>query len=133
MYHNQLAALAQDYCILDTHNLFVCTTLEDEILVLGGKQELLTGLAGQCCNFGFSLEAHRKLLPLIVAAKLHLYVEISRHHGKVVRLHEHIVELKERQTSLSRHPLFESFRSKHLIHVEMCSDRTHKFYVIERT
>ena len=59
MYHNQLA---QDYCILDTHNLFVCTTLEDEILVLGGKQELLTGLAGQCCNFGFSLEAHRKLL-----------------------------------------------------------------------
>ena len=58
MYHNQLAALAQDYCILDTHNLFVCTTLEDEILVLGGKQELLTGLAGQCCNFGFSLETH---------------------------------------------------------------------------
>ncbi len=61
MNHNQLADQGLDYCVIDTHNLFVCATLEDEILVLGGKPELLASLAAQCQNLGVSLEPRRKL------------------------------------------------------------------------
>ncbi len=61
MYQDQLAALEQDYCVLDTHNLFVCSTLEDEILVLGGRPELLVQLGGQCKKFGLELEPDRDL------------------------------------------------------------------------
>lgn len=56
-----LALYGQDYCVIDTHNLFVGTTLEDEILLLGGRSEMFDAMAGQCSDYGLSLAPGRKL------------------------------------------------------------------------
>jgi hypothetical protein len=56
-----LAEYGRDYCVIDTHNLFVGTTLEDEILLLGADDELFSGIAQECARFGLQLEPGRKL------------------------------------------------------------------------
>ena len=56
-----LAEYGRDYCVIDTHNLFVGTTLEDEILLLGADDELFSVIAQECSRFGLRLEPGRKL------------------------------------------------------------------------
>ena len=56
-----LAEYGRNYCVIDTHNLFVGTTLEDEILLLGAGDELFSVIAQECSCFGLQLEPGRKL------------------------------------------------------------------------
>ena len=56
-----LASYGRDYCVIDTHNLFVGTTLEDEILLLGGRDELFGLVAEKGSHFGLRLAPGRKL------------------------------------------------------------------------
>jgi hypothetical protein len=56
-----LAEYGRNYCVIDTHNLFVGTTLEDEILLLGADDDLFSGIAQECARFGLQLEPGRKL------------------------------------------------------------------------
>ncbi len=56
-----LVRYGQDYCVIDTHNLFVGTTLEDEILLLGGPDDLFGVIADGCGNFGLRLAPGRRL------------------------------------------------------------------------
>jgi hypothetical protein len=56
-----LAEYGRDYCVIDTHNLFVGTTLEDEILLLGADDGIFSTIAGECSRFGLKLERGRKL------------------------------------------------------------------------
>ena len=54
-----LARHGREYCVLDTHNLLVGTTLEDEILLLGGPDTALDAVAADCADFGLSLAPGR--------------------------------------------------------------------------
>lgn len=56
-----LAEYGRDYCVIDTHNLFVGTTLEDEILLLGADDDLLASLVRECARFGLRIEPGRKI------------------------------------------------------------------------
>ncbi len=56
-----LAEYGHDYCVIDTHNLFIGTTLEDEILLLGADDALIEVMIRECAGFGLRLEAGRKL------------------------------------------------------------------------
>lgn len=56
-----LAEYGRDYCVIDTRNLFVGTTLEDEILLLGAEDGLFAALIPECARFGLRLEPGRKL------------------------------------------------------------------------
>lgn len=56
-----LAEYGHDYCVIDTHNLFIGTTLEDEILLLGADDALADVMIRECAGFGLRLEAGRKL------------------------------------------------------------------------
>ena len=56
-----LAEYGRDYCVIDTHNLFVGTTLEDEILLLGADDGVFSTIAQECSRFGLKLENGRKL------------------------------------------------------------------------
>ncbi|PKN40340.1 MAG: hypothetical protein CVU60_16005 [Deltaproteobacteria bacterium HGW-Deltaproteobacteria-18] len=56
-----LAEYGRDYCVIDTHNLFVGTTLEDEILLLGADDGIFSTIARECSRFGLELEHGRKL------------------------------------------------------------------------
>ena len=51
----------RDHCVIDMHNLFVGTTLEDELLLLGAGEGALTGIIGECALFGVRLEPGRLL------------------------------------------------------------------------
>ncbi len=61
MSHAALEKYGQDYCVIDTHNLFVGTTLEDEVLLLGGSTELFSVIGRECSRFGLQLTPGRKL------------------------------------------------------------------------
>ncbi|SFK04176.1 hypothetical protein SAMN04488082_112101 [Desulfomicrobium apsheronum] len=56
-----LAEYGRDHCVIDTHNLFVGTTLEDEILLLGADDGLFSDIARECSLFGLQLERGRRL------------------------------------------------------------------------
>jgi hypothetical protein len=56
-----LAEYGRDYCVVDTHNLFVGTTLEDEILLLGADDALAAVMVRECAGFELRLESGRKL------------------------------------------------------------------------
>lgn len=56
-----LAEYGRDHCVIDTHNLFVGTTLEDEILLLGADDGLFSDIARECALFGLQLERGRRL------------------------------------------------------------------------
>ena len=50
-----------DFCVIDTHNLFVCATLEDEILVLGGDADVFPRLVDDARAFGLVPRPRRRL------------------------------------------------------------------------
>ena len=56
-----LAEHGRDFCVIDMHNLFVGTTLEDELLLLGADDGTLETLRRECMPFGVRLEAGRAL------------------------------------------------------------------------
>ncbi|MGE4441698.1 MAG: hypothetical protein AB7D27_09440 [Desulfomicrobium sp.] len=56
-----LVRYGRDYCVIDTHSLFVGTTLEDEILLLGGRDALFDAIAEKCSRYGILLAPGRKL------------------------------------------------------------------------
>jgi hypothetical protein len=56
-----LEKYGQDYCVIDTHNLFVGTTLEDELLLLGADAGLFSVISRECLRFGLHLAPGRKL------------------------------------------------------------------------
>ena len=58
---DSIAAFGNRFCLIDTHNLFVCTTLEDEILVLGGDSSLFAHLVDDARPFGLIPRPGRKL------------------------------------------------------------------------
>jgi hypothetical protein len=56
-----LALHGRDFCVIDTSNLFVGTTLEDELLLLGSGDEALGRVRSECAPFGLHPEPGRKL------------------------------------------------------------------------
>jgi hypothetical protein len=56
-----VALYGQDFCIIDMHNLFVGTTLEDELLLLGDGERTLPEIRRECAAFGVRLETGRRL------------------------------------------------------------------------
>lgn len=61
MISESITTHGSDFCVIDTHNLFVCATLEDEILVLGGDESLLPRLADDARAFGLNPSPGRRL------------------------------------------------------------------------
>jgi hypothetical protein len=55
-----VAAHGHEFCVIDMANLFVGTTLEDELLLLGADGSL-PEISRECAAFGVRLEAGRKL------------------------------------------------------------------------
>lgn len=56
-----IATYGSRYCVIDVRNLFVGTTLEDELLLLGADGSALPDIRRQCDGFGVRLDAARKL------------------------------------------------------------------------
>lgn len=56
-----LAVHGRDFCVIDMHNLFVGTTLEDELLLLGAADGTLPALRRESGPFGLRLEPGRQL------------------------------------------------------------------------
>ena len=56
-----LARFGADHCVIDMHNLFVGTTLEDELLLLGADGSALPKIRRQCDGFGVRLDPARRL------------------------------------------------------------------------
>jgi len=50
-----------DYCVIDMHNLFVGTTADDELLLLGAAPGTDRRLAEECSRFGVQMDGGRKL------------------------------------------------------------------------
>lgn len=61
MNDSPLALYGRDYCVIDMHNLFVGTTLEDELLILGADEGLASGIRRDGVRFGLHLEPGRRL------------------------------------------------------------------------
>jgi hypothetical protein len=49
------------FCVIDSHNLFVCATLEDELLVLGADAELFGTIQDAARPFHLHVEPRRRL------------------------------------------------------------------------
>lgn len=60
MSDSPLALYGRDYCVIDMHNLFVGTTLEDELLILGAE-ERGSEILHESVRFGLQLEPGRRL------------------------------------------------------------------------
>ena len=56
-----LARFGADHCVIDMHNLFVGTTLEDELLLLGADGSALPEIRRRCEGFGVRLDPARRL------------------------------------------------------------------------
>lgn len=50
-----------NYCVIDSHNLFVCVTLEDELLVLGADAELFGRIQDAALAFNLRIDSGRRL------------------------------------------------------------------------
>ncbi|NLW80759.1 MAG: hypothetical protein GXY42_03690 [Desulfovibrionales bacterium] len=61
MTHDTIAEFGAGYCVIDIHSLFVCATLEDEILVLGAGDALFADLKTDALSFGFVPDRGRRL------------------------------------------------------------------------
>ena len=55
-----VAVHGHEFCVIDMGNLFVGTTLEDELLLLGAEGSL-PEISRECAAFGVRLETGRKL------------------------------------------------------------------------
>lgn len=49
---DSISTFGANFCVIDTHNLFVCATLEDEILVLGGAADIFPRIVDDARVFG---------------------------------------------------------------------------------
>jgi hypothetical protein len=56
-----LEAYGHAYCVIDSHNLFVCATLEDELLVLGADAKLFGTIQDAARAFNLHIEPRRRL------------------------------------------------------------------------
>ncbi|KAF5060813.1 hypothetical protein DSECCO2_321810 [anaerobic digester metagenome] len=56
-----LAEHGRDHCVIDMHNLFVGTTLEDELLLLGAGEGAFADIGRECALFGVRIEPARTL------------------------------------------------------------------------
>lgn len=56
-----LVTYGQTYCVIDTHNLFICTTLADELLVLGVSDDARQNLSDAAKTFQIELDPDRLL------------------------------------------------------------------------
>jgi hypothetical protein len=56
-----IATYGSAYCVIDTDNLFVGTTLEDELLLLGADESVLADIREDCARLGLQVDAGRKL------------------------------------------------------------------------
>lgn len=61
MTQSALTRFGADHCVIDMHNLFVGTTLEDELLLLGADGSALPEIRHQCDGFGLRLDPARRL------------------------------------------------------------------------
>lgn len=61
MISSAITNYGESYCVIDMHNLFVGTTLADEILILGGRASVLTEVSAACVRFGIGVQSHRLL------------------------------------------------------------------------
>ena len=61
MNDSPLALYGRDYCVIDMQNLFVGTTLEDELLILRADDGLASGIRNEGVRFGLHLEPGRRL------------------------------------------------------------------------
>lgn len=50
-----------NYCVIDVHNLFVGTTLRDELLLLADREDCLAMVTGACSGYGMKLDPDRML------------------------------------------------------------------------
>ena len=60
MNNSPLVLYGRDYCVIDMHNLFVGTTLEDELLILDAE-ERASDIRRESDRFGLQLEPGRRL------------------------------------------------------------------------
>ena len=56
---DSLTQFGTNYCVIDVDNLFICSTLEDEILILGNKPNLWIKIAQDAQSFGLSIQPGR--------------------------------------------------------------------------
>lgn len=56
-----LEIFGHDYCVIDSHNLFVCATLEDELLVLGADTKLFGRIKDAALAFNLRIDSGRRL------------------------------------------------------------------------
>lgn len=61
MSQTPIASYGQEFLVIDMHNLFVSTTLADEILVLGGLNFIEEEIVTICAKFGINVSASRTL------------------------------------------------------------------------
>ncbi|GAB1410432.1 hypothetical protein MASR1M90_15860 [Desulfovibrionales bacterium] len=55
-----LEAYGREFCVIDASNLFVCTTLADE-LILFSAEHMLDALTSQCAELGIAVKPTRAL------------------------------------------------------------------------
>ncbi|NLY40373.1 MAG: hypothetical protein GX055_01955 [Desulfovibrionales bacterium] len=56
-----LKLYGQEFCVIDTSNLFVCTNIADELLLYSADNSLLAVLTAQCAGLGIALDPRRAL------------------------------------------------------------------------
>ena len=107
-----LARYGADYCIVDTHNLFVGTTLEDEILLLGGRDELMDDMAKGCQEFGLVLAPGRKLASYSGGEQIIICCLLLMHMLPESDVRILLVHAVETLSERNRERLLESFASR---------------------
>jgi len=61
MSHSAIAVHGRQHCVIDVHNLFVGTTLRDELLLLANREDLLPDVIAICSEFGVEAQPDRLL------------------------------------------------------------------------
>lgn len=107
-----LTRYGADYCIVDTHNLFVGTTLEDEILLLGGRDELMGDMARGCSKFGLELAPGRKLSSYSGGEQIIICCQLLMHMLPAAEVRILLVHALETLSERNRELLLESFAAR---------------------
>ena len=79
--------------------------------------------------FADKLGAAEHIRPLIVSAELHVAVVILEKVVKIVRLHYHIIELKERKSLF--HALLIALGTQHIVYREAGADLAQQLNIIK--
>ena len=107
-----LARHGRDYCVVDTHNLFVGTTLEDEILLLGGPDEILDAIAADCADFGLRLAPGRLLFSYSGGERVILCCLLLMHLLPARKVRILLVHALETLSGRNRELLLERFAAR---------------------